>query len=39
MNFRIAKKILKNKDKLSYSRFQIETAQKILEKKQKNNRT
>lgn len=38
MNYRIAKKIIKNKDKLSYSRFQIETAQKILERKAKRQR-
>ena len=33
MNFRIAKKIIKNKDSLSYSRFQIEKAEQILRKK------
>ena len=33
MNFRIAKKIIKNKDKLTYSHFQIETAEQILKKK------
>ena len=35
MKLRIAKKIIKNKDNLSYSRFQIENAKRILKKKTK----